>query len=66
MTDEESSRLLDVIEWCEAALVNYFPIDDGLYSAYGRTVARVASETLASHGRVSAMVELDNRKEGTT
>ena len=54
--------LLDVIEFCEGALIDSYAAEDGLDGAAAEAVARMASYELVKHGRHSIMADIEKRE----
>ena len=59
--DKTIRDLLDVIEFCEGALVDAFAAEDGLDGSAAEAVAKMASNELVKNGRVSIMAGIKKR-----
>jgi len=51
------SELLDVIEFCEGALMDHFASEDGLDCEAARRIAFMCSDVIVKNGRTSVIVE---------
>lgn len=63
MKIEDSCELLDVIEFCEGALLDHFAREDGLDVETARRVAEMCRDVLLKHNRISVMVESSKQPE---
>lgn len=56
-------ELLDVIEFCEGALLDHFASEDGLDVEAARRVAEMCRDVLVKHNRTSVLVESSKQPE---
>jgi len=59
----EDNELLDVIEFCEGALLDHFASEEGLDVEAAARIAQMCSDVLVRHGRISAIVEVNKQPE---
>ena len=58
-----NSRLLDVIQMCEGALLDHAASESGLDVALASSIAEMCRDALLANGRVSVMVESSKQPE---
>lgn len=60
---DQVSELLDVIEFCEGALLDAVASEAGLDGQAGLGIAKMASDVLVKHKRTSVFVEMAKLRE---